>query len=153
MGYRSHSSDMFDDVIYNTKTTAELREAMARKVVALGESVVTREGRLVKLREEYAIDAERLADLILRFKNEGSGRTSYDNQGSDDAPVIPAGVIANIVREREMIDLERGQVRKLELILRNMKDSEPYIDERSGEHRERPCIHRLSDHELEYLGF
>ena len=153
MGYRASSNDLFEDVIYNKKTTAELREAMSRKVISLGAALVQREGRLIKLREEYAIDAERLADLILRFKNEGHSHTSYDNQGSADAPLIPAGVIANIVREREMIDLERGQLRKMELILRNIKDTEPYIDEHSGEHRERPCIHTLTDHELEYLGF
>lgn len=153
MGYRAHSQDLFEDVIYNKKTTQELREAMARKVVSLGEAVVMREGRMTKLRDEYAIGAERLADLILRFKNEGHSQTSYDNQGDPNAPVIPAGVIANIVREREMIDMERGQIRKMELILRNIKDTEPYIDDHSGEYRERPCIHTLSDNELEYLGF
>lgn len=153
MGYRVNSQDLFEDVIYNKKTTAELREAMARKVISLGQSIVTREQRMTKLRDEYAIGAERLADLILRFKNEGHSQTSYDNQGDPNAPVIPAGVIANIVREREMIDMERGQLRKMELILRNIKDTEPYIDDQSGEHRERPCIHTLSDHELEYLGF
>lgn len=152
MGYRA-PRNMFDEVTYNTKTTTELREAMSRKVVALGESVTRRGERMLKLRETYQIDAERLAELILRFKDEGARATSYDNQGNPDAPIVPAGVIANIVREREMIDGERDQIRKMELILRNIKDTEPYINEQTGEYGERPCIHVLSDDELEYLGF
>jgi hypothetical protein len=147
------ASDMFDDVIYNIKSSDELREAMKDKIEALEESRARREERVAKLREEYAIGPERLADLLVRFRNEGHTRaTSYDDQGSD-APLVPAGVIANLVRERDMLSTERDQRRKLELILRNIKDTEPYVHEDTGEVRERPCIHRLTDEELEYLGF
>ncbi len=153
MGYRITASDMFDDVIYNIKTTDELREAMKDKIVALEESRSKREERMERLRAEYNIGPEQLAELLLRFKNEGSSRsTSYDDQDSDE-PLVPAGVIANLVRERDMLSTERDQRRKLELILRNIKDTEPYIHEETGEVRERPCIHHLTDRELEYLGF
>ena len=153
MGYRVSGTDMFDEVIYNIKSSDELRVAMKDKIEVLEASRTRREERMEKLREEYAIGPERLADLLLRFKNEGSSRsTSYDDQ-DPDAPIVPAGVIANLVRERDMLTTERDQRRKLELILRNIKDTEPYVHEETGEVRERPCIHHLTDRELEYLGF
>ena len=153
MGYRRTAADMFEDVIYNIKTSDELRGAMKDKIEALEESRARREERVAKLREEYGIGPEHLAELLLRFKNEGGSRaTSYDDQGADE-PLVPAGVIANLVRERDMLSTERDQRRKLELILRNIKDTEPYVHEDTGEVRERPCIHRLTDEELEYLGF
>ena len=119
MGYRVSATDMFDEVIYNIKTSDELRVAMRDKIEVLEASRTRREERMEKLREEYAIGPERLADLLLRFKNEGSSRsTSYDDQ-DPSAPIVPAGVIANLVRERDMLTTERDQRRKLELILRN----------------------------------
>ena len=135
MGHRIYARDLFDEVIYNKKTTAELQTAMTAKTIALLESLTRREERLAGIRDEYDIGPERLAELIIRFSNEGNSRsTSYDNQGSD-APIVPAGVIANIVRERDMLDTERDQMRKMELILRNIKDTEPYIHEETGEVR------------------
>ncbi|RYE88914.1 MAG: hypothetical protein EOO75_12700 [Myxococcales bacterium] len=147
-------SAMFHAVRYSTKTSPELREAMERKVSELRRSGEEREVRVRKLREEYLIDAERLARLILDFQRTDTAIVSYSAQGDGGRDgVIPAGVIAHIVREREMMDSERAQVRKMELILRNMRDRESYIDGRSGEHRERMCLHSLSDDELEFLGF
>ncbi len=149
MGYRMTAWDMFEDVSYNKKSSEELRVAMEVKVGALEASCKTRGDRLEKIREEYQIGGEQLANLIYRFRNEGS-TTSYEKQG--EGPLVPAGAIANIIREREMLDKEGEQIRKMELILRNMKDTELYIHE-NGECMERTCIHELSDTELEYLGF
>ena len=152
MGHRVQSNDLFRGVCYNTKSSQELRVAMTSKVEDLRASCSERDTRIMKLRDEYNISAERLADLIYRFRNEGSSSTSsYNNQG--EGPLVPAGVIANIVREREMIDKESGQLQKMELILRNLRDTEPYFNDETGQHIERPCIHHLTDMELEYLGF
>ena len=145
---------MFHSVRYSTKTSPELREAMQRKVSELRRSGEERELRVRKLREEYLIDPERLARLVLDFQRSDAPIVSYSAQGDGGRDVvIPAGVIAHIVREREMMDSERAQIRKMDLILRNMRDSESYIDGRSGEQRERLCLHSLSDDELEFLGF
>ncbi|MEN0067076.1 MAG: hypothetical protein AAGA48_33405 [Myxococcota bacterium] len=52
-----------------------------------------------------------------------------------------------------MIDSERSQIDKLSLVLRNLHDQEPYVDDRTGELKYRACVHDLDDQELEYLGF
>ena len=62
-------------------------------------------------------------------------------------------IITNIVRERRMVDSEREQIRKLELVLRNLKDEELYAEPRTGEVRSRIALHVLNDDDLEYLGF
>lgn len=153
MGHRiSYIEGLFSDVCYNKKSSAELRAAMTRKVEEIKVLSQTREGRIMKLREEHEIDAELLSRLVMQFqRDEHSNFTNYSKQPGKN--VIPAGVIANIIREQEMIDSEREQLQKLDLVLRNMRDTESYFTEDTGEHRERPCIHQLSDHELEYLGF
>ncbi len=157
MGHRiDDSSILFRSVRYNTKTTAEIREAMQKKVVEIKKLSLERETRIHKIRDEYQIDPERLANLVIQFQKNDSGFVSYNqqNQSGSEAPkLIPAGVIANIISEREMIDSERDQIRKLELVLRNLRDTEHYASPRTGEILTRTCLHQLTDNELEYLGF
>jgi len=147
-------ADMFDSVRYNIKTTPEIRAAMQKKVKEITSNIEEREARMRRIREEYQIDAERLATLLIQFKNNDSGFVSYQAQGDSKRDlVIPAGVIANLIREREMIDSEGGQIRKMELILRNIPDMELYNDQKTGEVKSRQPLHRLTDDELEFLGF
>lgn len=152
--YVEDTGCLFKSVRYNTKSTAEVRAAMERKTVALEALLAGRDARVRQLRDEYRIDAERLASLVLQFQR-GDGRVvSYNAQGAGgDAVAVPAGVIANILREHEMIDSERAQLRKLQLILRNLTETEPYADPKTGEVRTRACLHTLTDAELEYLDF
>lgn len=148
------TSALFKGVRYNFKTTAELRESMERKLGALRGLIEEREQRVRKIRDEYEIDAERLAVLILRYQdNRDQDFVSYERQGSTDKALVPAGVIASLVRERQMIDSEREQIVKIELILRNIREEELYYEPRSGETKRRLTLHHLSDDELEYLGF
>ncbi|TQF09790.1 hypothetical protein FJV41_42850 [Myxococcus llanfairpwllgwyngyllgogerychwyrndrobwllllantysiliogogogochensis] len=155
MGYRiERPAELFESVRYNTKTTPDLRGAMRKKVEELETRIAEREGRLQRIRDEYQIDPERLATLVIQYQNKESAFVSYQAQGgSPRDTVVPAGVIANIIREREMIDSERGQIRKLELVLRNLPESELYNDPRTGEVKSRQPLHQLTDDELEYLGF
>ena len=147
-------ADMFDSVRYNIKTTPEIRAAMQKKVKEITSNIEEREARMRRIREEYQIDAERLATLVMQFQNNDSGFVSYQAQGDSKRDlVVPAGVIANIIREREMIDSEGGQIRKMELILRNIPDMELYNDQKTGEVKSRQPLHRLTDDELEFLGF
>lgn len=144
---------MFRSVSYNVKTTAELREAMQRKITEIEALTQAREARTLQLRQEHDIDAEKLAVLVMRYQDDASF-VSYDDQGAGSSgPPIPAGVIANLVREREMIDSEHEQIRKLELILRNIRDEEVYAEPKTGRLRSRLALHELSDRDLEYLGF
>ncbi|MCB9755412.1 MAG: hypothetical protein H6713_36190 [Myxococcales bacterium] len=155
MGHRiENTTTMFRSVVYNIKTTPELRGAMERKLEELTGLIEAREGRVKRLREEYEIDAEQLAQLVIKFQNDDSGFVSYNQQGGGPREkLVPAGVIANIIREREMVDSERNQIRKLNLILRNIKDEEFFTHPRTGELGTRRCLHELTDSELEYLGF
>ncbi|MCP3169206.1 hypothetical protein [Myxococcus qinghaiensis] len=155
MGYRiERPAELFESVRYNTKTTPDLRGAMGKKVEELEKRIAEREGRLQRIRDEYQIDPERLATLVIQYQNKESDFVSYQAQGgSPRDTVVPAGVIANIIREREMIDSERSQIRKLELVLRNLPESELYNDPRTGEVKSRQPLHQLTDDELEYLGF
>lgn len=155
MGHYIEDPDtLFSSVRYRTKTSPELREAMQKKVNELRGYISDRDQRIRKIREEFQIDAERLAQLLLQFQKNNTGFVSYNAQGSDGrSVVVPAGVIANLIQEQQMIDSEREQIRKLELILRNLRDTEPYAEPRTGEVRTRPCLHQLTDNELEFLGF
>ncbi|QSQ26317.1 hypothetical protein JY651_15875 [Pyxidicoccus parkwayensis] len=155
MGYHvEEPTEMFESVRYNTKTTPVLREAMQKKVKEIAVRIEDREGRMKRIRDEYQIDSERLAALVIQFKNKNSNFVSYQAQGDGSRDtIVPAGVIANIIREREMIDSERGQIRKLELVLRNLPETELYNDPRTGEVKSRQPLHQLTDDELEFLGF
>ncbi|MFP2929907.1 hypothetical protein ACLESO_32875 [Pyxidicoccus sp. 3LG] len=155
MGYRIEKpTELFESVRYNTKTTPEVRQAMQNKLKELATRIEDREGRMKRIRDEYQIDSERLAALVIQYQNRDSEFVSYESQGgSPRDAVVPAGVIANIIREREMIDSERGQIRKLELVLRNLPETELYNDPRTGEVKSRQPLHKLTDDELEYLGF
>jgi hypothetical protein len=149
---------MFESVRYGTKTTPELRAALERKVRATVALLEERDVRIRLLREEYQIDPERLADLVIQFKkNDRASYVTYTPATGAGQPrdevVVPAGVVANIVREKEMTDSERAQIRKMELVLRNLRDEERYVDPDTGAVKTRECLHELTDEELEYLGF
>ncbi len=148
--YIKRTERLFDGVLYNTKTSSEIREAMTGKVKAIQKHMESREERIKKIRDEYSINAERLATLVMRFKEDQSDFKSYEQQ---DGSIVPAGVIANLIQERSMIDSELNQVRKMELVLRNLRDEEFYTHPRTGEVCKRQALHELDDDELEYLGF
>ncbi len=153
MGHYIKNDSLFHEVRYAQKTTAEVRASMERKIEEIEARVGDRELRVERLRAEHDIDAERLAVLVMRFQESG-GSVSYDRQGNKPGEkLVPAGVIANLVRERKMIDSERDQLAKLALILRNLQDEELYEHPRTGERMSRPAVHELSDRDLEYLGF
>jgi len=152
MGHRINRIErLFSDVVYNQKSSAELRTAMTAKVKELRTRIAERGVRTQQIRDEYSIDAERLAILLMRFQQDDSGFVSYEKQGGEH--VVPAGVIANLVREREMIDNEQEQIEKIELVQRNLVDQVQFAVHGTGEIKLRPAIHELSDDELEYLGF
>jgi len=153
--YINRTTEMFEDLTYSIKTTDELREAFAKKIDVVSARVKERGERIVQLREDNELSAERLAQLVSLFQRDSDAYlTNYDRQGQEPGEkVIPAGVIANIVREYSMIDNEKQQIHRMKLVSRNLRDTEPYFNPRTGEHGIRPCIHELTDQELEYLGF
>ena len=152
MGHRFNWVDsLFEDVTYNIKTSAELRPALEAKVVALRAKAIERDARMMAVRDEYGIDAEWLAVLVMRHQNGNKSSVSFEPR--DGEKLIPAGIIANLVEERSMIDNEQEQVAKIELVLRNLRDEVQFRVEGTGEIKTAPSEHQLTDNELLYLGF
>lgn len=156
MGHRvSYPTEMFENTSYAIKTTEELRTAFQARIKEVNARIIDRRQRIVRIKEDHALSSERLAQLVSLYQRDSdSYMSNYNYQGqAEDEAIIPVGVIANIVSEYDMIDNEQRQVRRMELVSRNLMDEEPYYNPRTGEHGVRPCIHRLDDEELEYLGF
>ncbi len=166
MGAFNEVDDMFRGVQYNKFTSGQIREAMNRKVEAVRAKIEERRGRIDKITRENEITPEALSDLIVQYSQDqrrgGGAKMSYSSiQNSSNTSsgkqtketVVPAGVIANLVTEKELVTSETAEVKRLDLILRNLKDDQPFVDEKTGELRSRAVIHTLDDAEIEYLGF
>jgi hypothetical protein len=164
MGAFNEVDDMFRGVQYNKFTSGQIREAMNRKVEAVRAKIEERRGRIDKITRENEITPEALSDLIVQYSQDqrrgGGIKMSYSIPNSNTSSgkqtketVVPAGVIANLVTEKELITSETAEVKRLDLILRNLKDDQPFVDEKTGELRSRAVIHTLDDSEIEYLGF
>lgn len=160
MGYMigNNGSDLsgwFDSVEYNTKTSAELRTAMDKKKTEIEGNIKVRTVRIEQLCEQYQLTGERLTTLMMEFNNrDHDTMVSFEAQTrADGEQLVPAGVIANIGQEQRMVKNERVQIAKLELVSRNLCETEQFSVSGTGEIKTRPCTHKLDDDELIYLGF
>lgn len=163
MGQFREVETMFRGITYNKFTSCELRAAMMKKTGDVLMKVKEREGRITKLMSENSITSEMATDMVLQYmrdQQEGRQRVMYSNSVRRDTPDttpkevnIPAGVISNLVTEKNLIENETMEVKRMTLILRNLKDEEYYFEPRTGERHSRECIHTLTDTEIEYLGF
>lgn len=154
---------MFIGVTYNLFTTAEVREAMARKAVAVAAKVAERRLRVQAIVAEYEIAPEALADLVLRYVRDQQDRrqvASYSNSARLSASpsgspsgdkLVPAGVVANIVEEKTLMEGETKEVEKLNRVLRNLRALVPFWDDKAGQLAFRDVVHKLTDDEIDYL--
>ncbi len=149
--YVSKVDRMFREVKYQQKTTAELRTALQAKIERIAQLIKDRTSRVERICREFEITDQELTNLVLQYKDDDEKFISFEAQTS--SRVVPAGAIANIIQEKKMSKSERSQLRKLELVERNLKETELYAHPQTGEIHTRECIHELSDEELEYLGF
>ena len=181
MGAIHHVSGMFHGVSYNKFTTQTVREKMTAKIAFLIAKVEERRGRVSKIMLEHKITPEALSDVVIQYmKDQKTGsiaRNSYVGNthspevrfspvpGTPDAlhvmetgklevreVLVPAGVVANIVREKELMESETEETHRMGLIVRNLKDTEPFINPTTYEVIQRHVVHTLSDDEIEYLG-
>lgn len=167
MGDFRQVAGMFRGVSYNKFTSKQLTEAMNRKVSNINAKIAERKVRITKITKEHKITDAMLGDFILQYmRDREQGRTSvsYSNSIQPAKPVnskaavtpegviVPAGVIANLVTEKELIENETMEVKRLELILRNLKDTEHYVTAK-GKLSQRAVVHTLTDDEITYLGF
>lgn len=168
MGQMHNVGAMFRGVTYNRFTTAVVRERMEAKIKALFAKILERCGRVTKLMEEHSITSEMLSDMVIQYmkdQDRGQTRMSYSNSvsvasGSAVGPdlrsktevVVPAGAVANIVTEKNLIESETEEAKRMVLIVRNLRDTLPSVDDKTGELVERAVVHSLNDEEIEYLG-
>lgn len=161
MGQIRHAEMMFRGVSYNKFTSIQVREAMLAKVAALQAKIEERRARVTALMETHRIDNAALSDILVQYMKDqqsGHARMSYSNRvstgGPDPLPAemnIPAGVIANLVTEKELIESEKTQVARLTLITLHLHDTEPAVATDGSIYR-RWLVHTLTDDEIEYLG-
>lgn len=164
MGAFNEAEDMFNGVRYNVFTSTQIREKMEAKVRAVRGKIEERQGRITKIIADNGISPEALSDLVIQYNQDqkrGNAKMSYSvshNPGrsaGDRTPetLIPAGVIANLVTEKELVASETAEAKRMDLILRNLRDETPWVNERTGECYMRKAIHTLTDQDMEYLGF
>ena len=143
---------MFHRVVYQQKTSSEIRKAIQDKINRIGELLAERSVRVNGICESFEISDQELTNLVLKHQDNNSNFVSFDSHG-ERSKAVPAGAIANIVQEKKMAESEKLQLRKLERVLRNLQDTEYYNHPETGVVMTRECIHELSDTELDYLEF
>ena len=141
------------------KTAAEIVDKSKTKSKALRAKVEERRERIKHIRAEYGIDDAVLIDLLQQARanarNAVMQYTSNAKAGggakglTEDAVIVPAGVVNNLMTEQDFITGELEQAAKLDVIIRNLVD---FPDERRGQEGKMRG-HRLTQDELVYLGF
>lgn len=167
MGQMHAVAAMFRGVTYNRFATPVVREKMGAKITALRAKIEERRGRVTKLMEEHGITSEMLSDMVIQYMKDqerGQSRMSYSTasvaSGAAAGPdlrsktdvAVPAGAVANIVTEKNLIEGETEEANRMVLIVRNLRDTLPAVDDKTGALIERAVIHSLTDEEIEYLG-
>lgn len=173
MGAVRNVQGMFGGVHYSSFTTEEVKTAMNRKIQFLQTKITQRGERIKQILEENGIPASSLADIIDAYNRrmQRGGRQQYATSlevlsgsgGSEATPsvdavelpgssrVVPGGLIANIVFEREVMASEREEVKRMTRISRNLRDL-PTVDSNTNLLVMQPVVHHLSDDEIDYLG-
>lgn len=161
MGQFRHVDAMFRGVSYNKFTSIQVRAAMTEKALQLQAKIEERRGRVAALMEAHHIDGSMLSDVLgqyMKDRQAGQVRMSYSNRthsGASGPPPagvsIPAGVIANLVTEKELIESESAEAARLTMITQHLYDVEPAVGT-DGKLYDRAVVHTLTDDEIEYLG-
>lgn len=164
MGHHVTPSSMFRGVNYNRTPSPRLRAAMQNKVLSIKAKIEERHARLERLAKDNNLTPAQVSDVLAQYhqdKSRGNAKQFYTipvagGGAGMDAPseaFVPAGVVSNIVTERDLIAQETNEIRKLELVVRNLKDNELAENPTTGELILREAVHTLTDEEMEYLGF
>lgn len=154
---------MFRGVNYNHTLSPRLRAAMQDKVLRIKAKIEERQARLARLAQDNNLAPAQVSDVLAQYhqdKSRGGARQFYTipvgGEGGGAEAVseafVPAGVVSNIVTEKDLIAQETNEIRKLELIVRNLRDNEHAENPTTGEIILREAVHTLTDDEMEYLG-
>lgn len=157
---------MFSGVSYNQITTEDLLPLLVAKIKAVTAKIAERHTRVAKIMKDNKITDAALADMLVQYMKDQSEAAHKRQQtySIGNAPVrsgpggrgialsIPAGVVSNLVTEKEYIESEGEELNKLNLVRRNLRTSVHAFHPQTGATISRLAIHTLSDAELEYLG-
>jgi hypothetical protein len=146
------------------KSSDEIREKCALKIAFLQAKVEDRKRRVAELRERHRITDSVLIDLLQQARaaqKRGESKMSYSTKvmnvsfsSGEEELVVEAGVVNNLLTESDWIDADRNMIRRLELIVRNIRDVPDHTVTSIHPGAQRPTRgHNLSYDELEFLGF
>jgi hypothetical protein len=138
------------------KSSTEIIGKAKIKVEALRAKITEREQRILKTRKEYDITDAMLVDLLTQARKQNqnnrasnqtysvSKTTGSGSQMTEETVTIGAGVVNLLFTEMEFIESEKSEAKRLELIIRNLRDIPDQYD---------GLGHALHESELTYLGF
>lgn len=144
------------------KSSQEIIDKCEEKKVKVQEKIETRTKRITKIREDYEIDDAALVHLLdqlrqnsksstLKYMTSNAPRSSQENRlDAAQEREIAAGVVNNLMTERDQKASEEDQVKELNAIIRNLRPITRYT--RDGEEYQEDSF-RLEQIDMEYLGF
>ena len=150
---RADTTHILNFVYY--KSAASIISKATEKAKALEAKIAEREKRIEKTRKEFDISDAMMMELLTAARQQmvsnrvmqtyQISKTGNDGKMTEETVTIGAGVVNMLFTERDFIESEKGQIKKLQLIIRNLED---LPDDNGGKKG-----HELSNPELEYLGF
>ena len=161
------TEDMFESFTYE-KPSVEIKEKAKAKIADLEDKIKDREARVARIRQEYGITDQALVDILTQARSAqrdnrtsftyktslGNGVTTAQTAQGPEERTIAAGTINNLLTENDFIEAERKQVKRLQLIVRNLKDlPDPNVRVVSPGETRPLRGPSLREDELEYLGF
>lgn len=139
------------------KSSGEILAKAAAKVESLTLKIAEREARIVRLRKEFEITDQDMIKLLSQAAQDALSNArvtttmSYNIGTQDEVRVVAAGVVQNLLTERQLIEQEKDSVEKLQMISRNLRPLVAYASQ-TGERYEVDSFN-LSETDLEFLGF
>lgn len=139
------------------KTSGEIKEKAASKIEALASKVKEREGRITRLRKEFDISDQDMIKLLSQAAQDALSNArvattmSYNIGNQDEVRVVAAGVVQNLLTERQLIEQEKEHIEKLQLVIRNLRPLTHHATN-TGVAYESDSF-TLSEADLDFLGF
>lgn len=136
------------------KSSKDIVAAAQKKVLKINAKIEERQERIKKIRVEFGITDAVWAGILQQVRKQaGAAMYTYSNSiqaassagVTEDTVTIGAGTVNNLISEYDFIDGEASQVKKLNLVIRNLQD----LPDAHGNVRG----HKLDNEELEFLGF
>jgi len=141
------------------KTAKEIRDKSKEKIDTLTAKIKEREGRVTRIREQHKITDADMAELYEQRSRQGIQSIAYkfSNSAMRSSPermeerTIEANVVNGIFTERDAIAADTSNIKKLNMIIRNLRPLARTTTETAESYTEDAFV--LTDAELEFLGF